>query len=99
MSSGNHKIQPAQEPQQQPKPVQYTEYDDMHPDKNYVVVAICSECKKEINRTLVMTGKDVKDSWVFVVASGALCVGACPHCKYSTFSDLNIHTDMKILEV
>lgn len=79
--------------------MRYTEFENMKDKEKYQVLIICSECRSKITESKQMTGKEIKDSWTMIVMGSPLNTGRCPKCKYSTFSDCNMHTDLKIKRV
>jgi len=83
---------------QAPGSVVYEKLDDLSDDKKYVCRLFCSECHTQVNESRVMTKAELQKNWVLIVMGSGLATGACPSCKTSTYSDLNIHTDLNIFE-
>lgn len=74
-------------------------------DKFYIRV-ICTnkvgydtECRNELLTSKPMTQQEIKDRWINLVMTKGFNTPRCDKCKYSTFSDLNIGTDMQICKV
>lgn len=75
-------------------------------DQMYYLRVTCSnkieedkECGEELLTSVSMTKKQIQDSWVQMVMSKGFNTPKCTKCSYSTFSDLNIGTNMNICEI
>jgi len=66
-------------------------------ENKFKVIASCSECDEQMAETEIMTGKELSNRWISIVMGGALSIGRCPKCKYSTFSDCNLAYETKIV--
>ena len=73
------------------------EFDALQPDETYEVLLLCADCKAEMNRTRGMTGAEIKQHWLKLVMGSGFNAGKCKHGCRSTFSDLNINTDLVIV--
>lgn len=72
--------------------------DKLDPDKTYTTLMFCSKCKNHLITSRTKTGAELKEGWAMMVMSAGFAAPKCPICKYSTFSDLNIGTDLLVLE-
>lgn len=64
----------------------------------FVVQMSCSECQQVLNETNPLTGPELWLKWMRTATTSPFNTGRCPNCHYSTFTDLNIHTDLDIIE-
>jgi len=67
-------------------------------DRKFDVRMTCSECGKALNKTKEMLAEDIYKEWTMIVMSSGFNSGRCPKCKYSTFSDLNIGTELTVFD-
>jgi len=82
-----------------PGAVEYDRLDDLSDEKKYILRLFCSECHTMVNESrTALTKKELQKRWAMIVMSSGLVTGPCPKCKATTFSDLNIHTDLCIFE-
>jgi len=78
--------------------IQKIEYEDIKDDQNYKLLVLCGDCRNELNSTVKMTGKELKQHWGQLVTSSGLATGGCSKGCRATFSDCNINTDLVIVE-
>jgi len=78
----------------------------MKKDEKFYLRLICSnlksngkKCKNELLTSKEMTKQEINDRWISMVISKGFNTPKCNKCNYSTFSDLNIGTDMTICKV
>lgn len=67
-------------------------------NRKFVVRMTCSECGFQLNETKDMDYKEMQKEWTMIVMGSGFNAGRCPECSSSTFSDLNIHTELKIFD-
>ena len=65
-------------------------------DAPHVILMKCADCRHEMNRTRVMTGKEISANWLMIAMGSPLNAGKCPNGCRSTFSDCNMNTDLVI---
>ena len=58
------------------------------PDGEFVIVILCKDCQRELNRSKPITRKEYTEA----VMSGPLCTKPCPNGCRSTYSDMNMNT-------
>ena len=68
-------------------------------NRKFEVRMTCFQCGESLNKTKAMDYKKIQNEWTGIVMSSGFNSGRCPKCKSSTFSDLNIHTKLKIYDV
>ena len=61
--------------------------------KKYQARLKCSECGALVLESRPMSGVEYLNNRFRMAFSGPLCSGACPKCGYSTYSDMNSHTN------
>ncbi len=74
-------------------------FEDMEDDKKYQLLIICSDCQEILNKSVVLTGKEVRRRWAMLIMGSPLNTGSCPKGCPPTYSDCNIHTDIEIHEL
>lgn len=67
-------------------------------DDIFVILLKCAGCGIELNRSKVMTGKEIYKSWTSIVITSGFNAGSCSNGCRSTFSDLNINTKLEIVK-
>lgn len=65
-------------------------------DQKFQVAVLCRDCGAELNSTVEMTAKQIYDEWTRLVMSSGLVTGACKAGCRSTYSDLNINTNLVV---
>jgi hypothetical protein len=60
-----------------------------------ILVLKCRDCGRELNRTAALTAEEASKARIYSVFAAA----ACPNGCRSTFSDLNINTEIEEIEV
>lgn len=68
-------------------------------DCKFKVVILCADCKAVLNDSEEMTAKEVKDRWTQLALTSGFVAGKCKEGCRSTFSDLNINTNLGIVDV
>lgn len=68
-------------------------------DDMFAVSVQCSDCGSEVNRSKPLTGKEIWKHWTMIVMSSGFVTGKCKQGCRSTFSDLNINTDLVIVKL
>jgi len=63
----------------------------------YQVEAVCATCEAIIDTSRKITGKDLHKHWTMIVMGAGFSNGACPKGCKPTFTDLNIHTKLRII--
>lgn len=59
----------------------------------FVMVLLCADCRTELNRTIQLSADELTK---LNTLSSAFAAGKCPNGCRSTFSDLNINTELVI---
>ncbi len=78
-----------------PGAMEYDRLDDL-PEGTYTCRLYCSDCHTLINETKPMTLGEMKKNWVMIVMGSGLVTRPCFNCGVTTYSDLNIHTDLNV---
>ena len=65
---------------------------------SFSVHICCGDCGTEMNSTVEMTAEEIRKDWTRLVMSSGFNAGKCPNGCRSTFSDLNINTDLKLYD-
>lgn len=68
-------------------------------DSKFEVRLLCHDCGKKLNSTTPMTADEIRKEWTMLVITSGFNAGKCPGGCRSTFSDLNINTNMPIFDV
>lgn len=67
-------------------------------DELFVVSLQCADCHAELNRTKEQPGREIWEHWTMIVLGSGFVAGKCKEGCRSTYSDLNINTDLVILK-
>lgn len=67
-------------------------------NRKFVVRMTCCDCDFQLNETIGMDYQEIQKNWTMIVMGSGFNAGRCPKCQSSTFSDLNIHTKLKIFD-
>ncbi len=67
-------------------------------DCTFEVRLLCHDCKTQLNVTTPLNAEKLQSEWSQLVLTSGFNAGSCPKGCRSTFSDLNINTDMAIVD-
>jgi len=71
----------------------------MKAQQKYHIKCRCSRCGQLLMTSREATKKEIKKDWSKIVFGASFGAPRCKKCGYSTFSDLNIGTTLKIYKV
>jgi hypothetical protein len=67
-------------------------------DCTFVVRQVCADCSAKLCDTKILTAEEIYKKWWKIVMTAGFAAGKCPNGCKPTFSDLNIHTDLIIID-
>ena len=67
--------------------------------KDYEIRLMCTECNNQVTESKKLLAFKIKSNWTMIVMGRGFSTPKCQKCGETTFSDLNMSTEMKIFKI